>query len=306
MRAADARARSRTMRRRRVPRSLAVALLLVACDGAPTTPTDAGGASLDAGPPPRPSTVGPRERPARLFVPAAYDGETALPLVMLLHGNGVTAMVQDLYLGLTRRARADGFYLLLPDGTEDASGNPHWDVLGAALDDHAYLRGLLEEVVEAVPVDRGRVLVIGHSNGAFMAYRLACDSADLVTGVASLAGSQAQHACAPTEDVAILQIHGSADSTVLYDGGAIAGLEYPSAPALVDDWAMRQGCDPTPTDGASLDLTPDVDGAETRVAAYAGCRAEVTLWTMEGVEHIPAIGANFTPSVLDWLREHPR
>jgi len=27
---------------------------------------------------------------------------------------------------------------------------------------------------------------------------------------------------------------------------------------------------------------------------------------MEGVEHIPAIGADFIPSVLDWLRARPR
>jgi len=60
------------------------------------------------------------------------------------------------------------------------------------------------------------------------------------------------------------------------------------------------------SDGAALDLTPDVDGPETRVSAYAGCRAGVELWTMDDVEHIPAIGADFTPSVLDWLGAHSR
>src|SRR5512134_2010766 len=36
-------------------------------------------------------TSGGRERTYRLFVPAGYDGRTALPLVLDLHGSGGTA-----------------------------------------------------------------------------------------------------------------------------------------------------------------------------------------------------------------------
>ena len=37
-------------------------------------------------------------------------------------------------------------------------------------------------------VDPGRVCLIGHSNGGFMSHRFACDRADLVAAIVSLAG----------------------------------------------------------------------------------------------------------------------
>ena len=288
---------------------LLVACLAGACDG--------GAAGLDAATPDAapgdagaraPAEVGSDARPARLFSPPAHDGVTELPLVVVLHGQTVDATTQDLYFGLTRRARTGGFYVLLPDGTLNAAGVPHWDVLGNVVDDHAYLRGVIEEVLSVVPVDRGSVSLVGHSNGAFMAYRLACDSADLVTGIASLAGSDAVRGCAPSTDVSILNIHGTADSTVSYEAGSIEGLDHASATDTVQTWAERVGCDTSATTtGAPLDLVTDVDGAETVVTTYeAGCRAGVELWSMEGADHIPALTPEFTPAVLAWLFDHRR
>lgn len=287
-----------------VPRWILLSLFVCACDG-PVETVDA--AIRDTGSRP-PDSIGTEDRPARLFVPPAHDGVTELPLVVLLHGYTVDSFVQDLYFGMTRYARSEGFYLLLPDGTLDADGEPHWDVISAAVDDHAYLRGLIEELMAIAPVDPSAVSIIGHSNGAFMAYRLACDSADLVTSIASLAGSDVIAGCMPADDVSILEIHGNADGTVPYDGGSIAGLVFPSATDVVAAWATRVGCDATGTTmGAPLDLTYDVDGAETSVLAYGGaCRAGVELWTMDGVDHIPSLTAEFTPTVLAWLRAHPR
>ncbi len=279
--------------------ALALSLVLTACDGAPAL--DAG---IDAGAPRPPETIGPSDRPARLFTPPAHDGATPLPLVVLLHGYSVNGQAQDLYFGLTRHARRAGFYALVPDGTIDADGEPHWDVLGGAVDDYGYLRALIEETRSLVPIAPGEVFVLGHSNGGFMAYRLACDSADLVTGIASLAGSDAVVGCAPTDDVAVLQIHGDMDGTVAYEGGSIAGLDHASAEATVQAWADRLGCAGT-RDGAPLDLVTDVDGAETRVLDHEGC-AGASLWTMQGADHIPSLTAEFTPSVVAWLRAHAR
>lgn len=294
-------------------RKLLPALLLLACacegpDAATDAATDAGAgdaAPSDAGPV-LPDHFGPDDRPAPVFVPPAHDGSTALPLVILLHGYSVNATAEDLYLGMSRNARRLGFYLLLPDGTIDASGEPHWDVLGAVVDDHAYLRALIEQAESALPI--ADVFVIGHSNGGFMAYRLACDSADLVTGIASLAGSDTIASCAPSQPVAVLQIHGTADGTVAYDGGSIAGYDFPSAPLTVERWAERAGCDTTLTEAlAPLDLVANLDGPETEVLAYTtSCATGVELWSMQGADHIPAFTSDFTPAVIEWLRAQAR
>jgi len=55
-----------------------------------------------------------------------------------------------------------------------------------------------------------------------MAYRMACQSADLIAGIASLAGPAflEPSQCAPSEPVNILHINGTADVLATYWGGA--------------------------------------------------------------------------------------
>jgi polyhydroxybutyrate depolymerase len=263
--------------------------------------------------------IGPPDRPARLVAP---DEVTApAPLVVLLHGYGASATLQDAYLGVTDQASTRGLYVLLPEGTTGPRGRQFWDATdaccnftGTPVDDVAYLRGLIEEAIETRPVDPARVYVLGHSNGGFMAYRLACDIADDVVAVAVLAGAdQLDEAdCQPSEAVSVLHIHGTDDETIAYEGGpplAPGRGAYPGAVDTVARWASRNGCDATPIDRTALDLDAGIDGAETTVRTYDGCPAgvDVQLDVIEGGTHIPRIGHEpVGANVLDWLLAHAR
>ena len=117
-------------------------------------------------------------------------------------------------------AEARGFLYCYPDGTIDRWGNRFWNATDACcdfgntgVDDAGYLRALIEEIARRFAVDRKRIYLVGHSNGGFMAYRMACQSADLIAGIASLAGTTFldPSRCAPSEPVNILHIHGTAD-----------------------------------------------------------------------------------------------
>jgi polyhydroxybutyrate depolymerase len=81
------------------------------------------------------------------------------------------------------------------------------DVDASGVDDSSYLAGLINEIGSHVAVDPRRVFVVGHSNGAFMSYRMACDHADTIAAIVSLAGAPPADpaACRPTEPVAILR-----------------------------------------------------------------------------------------------------
>ena len=57
------------------------------------------------------------------------------------------------------------------------------------VDDVAYVGGLIDEALRTWPVDPKRVYIVGHSNGDFMAHRLACERADVVVAIAGLAGA---------------------------------------------------------------------------------------------------------------------
>jgi poly(3-hydroxybutyrate) depolymerase len=134
-------------------------------------------------------------RSARVYVPSSYDGRTPLPLVLVLHGlNNDAADILD-YFRMEPLAEARGFLICHPEGTVGRNGWRFWNATdaccnfsGPTVDDSAYLRGLIEELARQYVVDRKRIYVTGHSNGGFMAYRMACDHADLIAGIASLAG----------------------------------------------------------------------------------------------------------------------
>ena len=132
--------------------------------------------------------------------------------------------------------------------------------------------------------------MIGHSNGGFMAYRMACERADVIAAIASLAGLAASlpAACAPTRPVNVLHMHGTADDVVPYASGG-SGIGTIGADGSVDQWAGKNGCATARTPGADLDLDNAVVGAETRTSALQGCPASggIDLWRMEGSSHVP-------------------
>lgn len=260
-------------------------------------------------------TIGPAERPARLVAPSSVTGPA--PLLVLLHGYSATAAVEDTYLGVTRAAASRGLYVLLPDGTVDATGKRFWNAHGCCdfattgVDDVAYLHGLVQEAIAARPIDPTRVYFFGHSNGGFMSYRIACELADEVTAIAVLAGSDSQPdtSCTPSQPVSVLHLHGTADTTIPYAGGNVGLGAFPGAMDMVGRWAAHGGCDATPTDETPIDAESTLPGAETTPHAFTGCDPgiDVRLLSIEGGSHIPS----FTPGtigteVLDWLLAHHR
>ncbi len=259
------------------------------------------------------------DRPFKVFVPTSYDEATAVPLVVLLHGYSASGDGQEAYFQLQPLAEERGFLYVHPDGLKDPTGNQFWNATDACcqfasarVDDSAYLMSVIDHVEATYNVDPRRIFVLGHSNGGFMSYRMACDHADKIAAIASLAGATFADpaACRPSEPVSVLQIHGTADKTISYTGASIAGHAYPAAANTVATWAAYDGCTATaPIDaGGHLDLEGGIDGAETSVATFAGCPTgvDVELWTMGGAPHIPSINAAFAPDVIDFLLAHPK
>jgi polyhydroxybutyrate depolymerase len=269
-----------------------------------TAPTETGSLEL-----------GPADRPAQLVAPEVAGD--AAPLVVLLHGYGASGPMIDGYLGITEQAASRGLYVLLPNGTTDGSGKQFWDATaaccnftGTPVDDVAYLGGLIDEALAERPIDPDRIYVMGHSNGGFMSYRLACDLADKVTAIAVLAGADAPAAedCTPSRPVSVLHLHGTADPLITYDGGQITAA-FPGALESVTRWAERDGCDATAVNAAPLDLDGSIDGAETAVSTYQGCAegTAVQLDSIEGGRHSPAlIHERVGTDVLDWLLARSR
>jgi polyhydroxybutyrate depolymerase len=291
--------------------------VLVACASDPPSNTGGAGGSGGGGGGAGDLVVG-GDRPVTVYVPAGVDPAKPSPLFILLHGYGASGFVQELLFQLRPQADAHGFLYAFPDGTVDGGGKRFWNATdaccnfdGSTVDDVAYLSGLVDEIGQHYKVDPKRVYFLGHSNGGFMSHRLACDRADLVAGVASLAGATwlDPTMCNPSKPIAVLQIHGTADDTVLYGGEEIAGVGYPGAVATTEAWAQKNGCAMTSEAGVAIDIEATNDGPETSVSRYeSGCQpgGAAELWTIEGGTHVPGLGPEFAPKVVEWLLAHPK
>jgi len=264
-------------------------------------------------------------RPVTVYVPSGYDPQTPLPFVMALHGFSNSGQTVEDYMQLRPLAEARRFLYCYPNGSVYSPGGYQWfsylwnaaDASASGVtyvDDAAYLRSVIEEVGRSFAVDRKRIFLTGHSNGADMADRVACESADLVAGIASLAGPSLPDLGSrrPSEPVSVLHIHGTADGEVSYTGGYFTSLNWPrylSAVENIRTWADYNGAsnpvsDPTPT----LDLTTDVAGLDTVVTRYTTFppSGAVELWTINGAGHVPTRSSQFSPRVIDWLLAHPK
>jgi polyhydroxybutyrate depolymerase len=254
------------------------------------------------------------DRPVQLQVPSDFDESHDYPLVMILHGYGVSGSVQQSFLGLGNLADAEDVLVLAPDGTYDSNNKPFWNAGSAwcettdCPDDVGYLGGLLDDVIGAWPVDTARVTLVGHSNGHFMSYRMMCDRADVITAIAGLAGLGPIDPCTPSEPVHSLHMHGTADAVVPYAGGDFMGVHQPGAVESVSQTATRNGCTGAPTAGAAKDLDGQLPGAETMVAITSGCPANgaAELWTLEGAGHVPSFNPTFVPELIAWIDAHGR
>jgi len=255
-------------------------------------------------------------RPYDLHVPVGYDGGT-LPMVLLLHGYGVTGAILNSYFGFTALSDSKHFLLATPDGTLASTGKRFWNGTDAccnfappAVDDVKYLTAILDDAASKFRVDPKRVFVVGHSNGGFMSHRMGCDKSERIAAIVSLAGAnwKTLSKCQPTDKVAVLQVHGTLDGTIAYNGGANLGFVYPSANETVQGWATKNGCTGAlQSISGTLDLDNNVLGQETSKEAFtcaAGGAAE--LWTLTGSGHIPGLNAAWGTAIWNFLSAHPK
>ncbi len=270
------------------------------------------------GSPPAAGELGPSAvRPYGFKVPEGYDGSSPLPLVVLLHGYGSSGPAQNAAFRLSAEADRATFFLAYPDGTRDRVGRRFWnatdaccDFYGSSVDDVAYLDAVLDEIAGRYRVDPARVYLVGHSNGAFMAHRYACDRSGRVAAIVTVAGMQWKDTqnCAALSSVSVLHVHGRNDTSIHYQGGSLPRGTYPGAVETVATWAAKNGCGgPLVPTGRRMDLDHTTAGEETTVDRYRGCSGvDVELWTIRDGRHHPAFNDHWAPAIWDFMAAHPR
>ncbi len=104
--------------------------------------------------------------------------------------------------------------------------------------------------------------------------------------------------------MSVLQIHGTFDGTISYDGGAVSSRTIPSARESVERFAERSDCAIAWTEGDPIDFDSSIDGAETVTEGISdGCTegTDYQLWTIEEGEHIPSLADGAIRTAMEWL-----
>jgi polyhydroxybutyrate depolymerase len=185
---------------------------------------------------------------------------------------------------------------------------------GQTVDDVAYLTAVIHDMQARFTVDPKRIFLVGHSNGGFMAHRMACDRSDLIAGIVSLAGAVwADTAkCTPTSKINVLQVHGTLDAVIKYGGGSanVGTPPHPGAETTVATWGSKNACTGSMLTSipGDLDLVADLPLSETQRLQFTGCPsgAAAELWRIQGGSHIPAFNSSWADTLYTWLQAHPK
>jgi len=165
------------------------------------------------------------ERDVAVYVPSSYMPDTAMPLVVALHGGSGDASV--MYADdkrIVAHAQHDGFIAVFPNGlprpNKPDGHNYYWD----DPINITYMAFLLNELSDRYAIDAARIYFVGFSGGAQLIYELAGDPqlSARIAGVGTLAGKiggkQLQPADAAWEIIDPSIGHGSAMPAFLVQG----------------------------------------------------------------------------------------
>ncbi len=246
------------------------------------------GSSEPASAPPRPAVqqgelnVDGQVRTYRVFVPTTLEAGSRPPLVLVLGGVGNSAENMVSATEFDRQASVGNFIAAYPEGL-DLTWNAGFCCASgttSGVDDVAFLSQLIDRLVSEHDADPERVYATGVSAGAMMAYRLACELPGRIAGVGSVAGAMVLDQCQPDQGVQVIEIHGTEDQLVPYQGGLVRpeGVATQPAPptlAVAERWAALNGCPAGPeeeTDGlvTTLTWTDCPDGADVKLVAVEG------------------------------------
>src|SRR5262245_42001156 len=170
-------------------------------------------------------------------------GRAPRPLVVACHGARGSGPGFEDESGLSQSADRHGFAVLYPTA---AASNRFWGLNRAArADDVARLKTLLPQAEARACADPRRIYATGVSNGGGFAARVGCELSGTFAAVAPVAGGYSSlDRCPAGHRTSILEIHGSADQIVPYEGrGADRAGDVR---AFVLGWARRDGCDARP------------------------------------------------------------
>lgn len=251
-----------------------------------------------------------------IHVPPNHDPSQPIPLVIMLHGFGGTALSAANETGWSAKADQENFLIVYPEGSRRDRGSPanfrknpqawndgsgRFHAAEENVDDVAFIDTLITAVSDNYNLDSGRIMITGFSNGASMTFRIGAELSHRVAAIAPVSGTCWLETVKPTGSISMCYITGTADSLNPLEGGypklafggkEQGGKEKPPVQSFIDRWVAALECAESPI----LDETNN--GIRKRVYGAGIDRAQVEWITVEGLGHHWAGGESQAPNFL--------
>ena len=215
-----------------------------------------------------------------LYVPAIYNASLLTPLVFNFHGYGSNNSQQEFYGDFRGIADTANFIIAHPQGLSSggSAGFSNFGTVASASGDINFTKDMIDTISAHFNINPCKIYSTGFSNGGFMSHDLACFLSSRFAAIASVSGSMMPNrvsACNPSHPIPIMQIHGTSDATVSYNGmgGSVASLHIDT---LVKNWVKFNNCNLTPA-FTTLPNTSTTDNCTAEHYVYSGGNANSTV-----------------------------
>ncbi len=278
--------------------------------------------------------AGSTVRSYQLYVPRSLPERTPVPLLVALHGGLGSGSQFEQNSGFDGLAESNHFLVVYPNGTPIRRITPNrlvWNGGGCCsvaaqdqdnVNDVGFISALIAKLEGRYHIDTNRVFATGHSNGAILAERLACQLSGQIVAIGVQAGDLFVNGCSMAHPVAALEIHGTQDQNIPIDGGygsrSLTKTNFPPPVNGLKTIAAQDRCPSTPTIGS------DPSNAAVHFTVWQPCHGgTVVEWaTVTGANHAwmghpasaasrrlvgsPYMGFDSSAAIWSFLTAHPR
>lgn len=259
--------------------------------------------------------VGGATRSYHVHVPPSYNGKTPMPLVLLLHGHAQNGKIIAEATKFDQMSDREGFIAVYPDARTWA-GREEWRAWdtdnglippGEKADDVKFLRQIIEQAESDYKVDPKRIYMAGLSNGGMMSFRAAGELSDKLAAIAVVSGAMSGSEPPPKSPVSVLNIHGTEDGIVPYDGlknvpASLTAIGLPRFKPMsyaTDFWVDQNKITNPPLVLKNNNITE-------RRFINAETGAEVNEYTIHGGYHVPHNIDELTGQIWKFFASHPK
>lgn len=161
-----------------------------------------------------------------LYAPADTSGPT--PVVMVFHGGGGgDDWMANKSRELTRTLTEAGYAVAYMNGSARRNGEKlrTWNAVHCCayaqkkkIDEAAYADGAVDVLDKRIGIDRSRIFLMGHSNGAMLSYRLASAMKTAPRAIAPMSGAIFADQPGVPDRTSIFMYHAKDDEVLSFDG----------------------------------------------------------------------------------------